>query len=199
MECSGYTEVVQHFKITTVPTNNLITILLDMRILIILLNTSLLLSSCTPTDEKINQGQQSTHSPPPYSTTYADSLLELTPEQQSSFDALNTLQVSTDEKNKLYSTFAGIPQPCYPPDTSFTISRSEFLTALEQFMTIHCTNLTIEERNELAATAALAQEEYIVLYCPDNSSEVNYESGLPVTGTWVMPSVLGRRDITIVW
>jgi len=63
-------------KITTIPTNDLITILLDMSILIIVLNTSLLFSSCTPTDEKMDQVQQSTHS-----ITCADSLLEFIPDQ----------------------------------------------------------------------------------------------------------------------
>jgi len=165
--------------------------------LTILLTVHVLLISCTPTHENTDQTQHSTYSL--HYTTNTDSLPELTPEQQSSFDALNTLQVSTDEKNHLYSTFANIVQTCYPPDTSITISRSYLLTALEQFVAKHCTTLTIEKRNELVSSAVLAQEEYIVLHCPDNSSEVNYETGLPMTGTWVIPSVLGRRDVVLIW
>lgn len=191
--------IVQLLKMKTVNTNNLKTILADMRILLILLNTSLLLSSCTPTVEKTDQEEQSSNSNSSYSIPYTESSLELTSEQQSAFDALNTLQVSTDEKNKLYSTFAGIPQPCYPPDTSFTISRSELLTAMKHFVSKNCTYLSFEERDKLATTGVLAQEEYIVLHCPDNSSNVNYENGLPMTGTWVIPSVLGRRDIILDW
>ena len=155
--------------------------------------------SCTPTDEKIDQEQQSSNSSNSFTIPYTESLLELTSEQQSAFDALNTLQVSTDEKNKLYSTFSGISQPCYPPDTSFTISRSDLLTAMKYFVTKHCTYLSFEERDKLAETAVLAQEEYIVLHCPDNSYNVNYKNGLPMSGIWVMPSVLGRRDIILEW
>lgn len=38
------------------------------------------------------------------STTYDNPVSELTQEQQSAFDALDTLQTSTDEMNRLYST-----------------------------------------------------------------------------------------------
>lgn len=124
---------------------------------------------------------------------------ELTPEQHSAFDALNRLQVSTDEKNRLYSTFAGIDQPCYPPDTSLTISQTELLTAMKHFVTSNCKNLTVEERDELAVASVLAQEEYTVLLCLDNSTPVTYENGVPMTGTWVMPNVLDQRDVIIVW
>ncbi len=165
-----------------------------IRISIMLLTASMVLAACTPTRDRINQGQQSSQS-----TTYAEPLSELTLAQQSSFDALNMLQTSTDEKNRLYSTFTGIVQSCYPPDTSFTIARTDLRTAMEQFVTRHCTNLALKKRNELAATAALAQEEYIVLHCHGNSPDINYENGLPLSGTWVMPGVLGRRDVILVW
>jgi hypothetical protein len=158
---------------------------------------SLLTLSCTNVQEKVDKKQELTDFLSSY--PFTEIVLEITQEQQAAFDALNTLQTSTDEMNKLYSTYSGIHQPCYPPDTSFIISRSELLNALELFVTKNCTNLTIEKRNKLATTAVLAQEEYIVLYCPDYSSEVNYERGLPETGTWVMPSILGRRDVTIIW
>jgi len=157
-----------------------------------------LILSCSNGQQERNQVQQSSYSLPSYSTIYMDSIIELTPEQQSAFDALNTLQVSTDEKNHLYSTFAGIVQPCYPPDTSFVISRAELLIAMEQFLTRHCTNLTFEKRNELAATSVLAQEEYTVLHCRI-SSKLNYINGLPMSGTWILPSVLGRRDVILEW
>ena|GEM_PF-1013526 len=191
--------VRQNLKMTTVPTNNLIKMLHDMSKLIILVATPFLLTSCTQTNQETDLKQQSDYPLPTYFSTYTDTLLELTPEQQSAFDALNTLQVSTDEKDQFYSTFAGFTQPCYPPDTSLTISRSKLLTAMEQFVTRHCTNLTMKERSELIATAVLAQEEYMVLHCTDKSSNFDYENGLPMTGTWVIPSVLGRRDVIIVW
>lgn len=180
-------------------TNGLIAILLDVRVLIMLFSTSLLLSSCAPTNERPDKGQELTNRLSSVSAAYTDSLLERTREQESSFDALNTLQINTDEMNQLYSTFAGIVQPCYPPDSSFTITRAELLTAMEQFVTKRCTSLSIKERLALAATAVLAQEEYTVLHCLDSSSNANYENGIPMTGTWVMPNVLGRRDVILEW
>ena len=161
---------------------------------LIMVILSFLMLSCSTAQENLDEKQGRTDFPTPNSN-----IQELTKEQQSAFDALNTLQTSTDEMNRLYSTFANINQPCYPADTSFTISRSELLTAMKQFVTKHCTNLSFEERDKLAATAVLAQEKYIVLHCPDNSSNVNYENGLPLTGTWVMPGVLGRRDVILIW
>jgi hypothetical protein len=150
--------------------------------------------SCTTAQEGTDQKLELTDS-----TFYNNTVSELTPEQQSAFDALNTLQVSTDEKNRLYSTFADIVQPCYPADTSFVISQSELLIVMKQIISKNCKNLTVEKQNELAATSVLAQEEYKILHCGDNSYNQNYENGLPMTGTWVMPSVIGRRDIILVW
>jgi hypothetical protein len=187
---------VQHWKTTMI--NKIGKILQVMKESILLLIIPGLILSCTTGQQERDQVQQSIYSLPFYSTTYTDSLIELTPEQQSAFDALNTLQVSTDEKSRLYSTFADICQPCYPPDTSFVISRAELLIAMKQFLTRHCTNLTIEKRNELAATSVLAQEEYTVLHCRISSNH-NYVNGLPMSGTWIMPSVLGRRDVILEW
>lgn len=156
-----------------------------------------LVLSCTAAQERTDQKQELTDLPTSHPNTYTIS--ELTPEQQSAFDALNTLQVSTDEKNRLYSTFANIGQPCYPADTSFVISQSELLIVMKQFISKYCKNLAVEKQNELAATSVLAQEEYKILHCRDNSYDENYENGLPLTGTWLMPNVLGRRDVIIVW
>jgi hypothetical protein len=130
---------------------------------------------------------------------HADTLPELTQEQQAAFDALNTLQVSTDEMNRLYSTFAGAVQPCYPPDTSFTISQIELLIAMKQFTSRNCENLSLQERDELAVKSVLAQEKYTVSLCLDNATPPTYKKGVPMTGTWVLPNVLGRRDVIIVW
>ena len=164
---------------------------------IILLVLPFLVLSCTTAQEGTDQKQELTNFPTSHPNT--DTVSELTPEQESAFDALNTLQVSTDEKNRLYSTFANIVQPCYPADTNFVISQSELLIIMKQFISKYCKNLAVEKQNELAATSVLAQEEYKILHCRDNSYDENYENGLPMTGTWVMPSVLGRRDVIIVW
>ena len=128
-----------------------------------------------------------------------ESAYELTTDQQSAFDALNTLQVSTDEMNRLYSTFAGITQPCYPPDTSLQITQSELLIAMKQFVISNCKGLSVEAQEELASSSVLAQNEYTVLLCLDDTTGVNYEIGVPRIGTWVLPGVLGRRDVIIAW
>jgi len=162
--------------------------------LLVLIFFPCLIFSCTFAQEGKEQKRELTDS-----TANNNTVSELTLEQESAFDALNTLQVSTDEKNRLYSTFADIVQPCYPPDTSFVITRSELLIAMMQFVKENCTSLNIEERDKLIKTAVLAQKEYTVLHCTGNSSNINYEKGLPLIGTWVMPSVLDRRDVVLVW
>ena len=124
---------------------------------------------------------------------------ELTQEQQAAFDALNTLQTSTDEKNRLYSTFPNIKQPCYPADTSFEVSQLELQHFMKKFIEQHCQNLTLEHQLELTKSSVLAQQQYTVWYCKEENSMVNYKKGIPMTGTWVMPNVLGRRDVILVW
>ena len=100
--------------------------------------------------------------------------------------------------NRLYSTFAGIDQP-YPPTTNFVITQSEFQTVMTRFAQENCTNLNIEKRDSLVKAAVLAQKEYTVLHCIDNPSNIHDDKGLPMTGIWVMPNVLGRRDVILVW
>lgn len=127
----------------------------------------------------------------------ADSLPELTPTERAAFDALNTLQVSTDEINRLYSTFAGIDQPCYPPDTTITITQAKFHEALVHFASLHCTKISTTEREELIAQSALAQDKYTLALCLENSH--SFKGEIPMSGTWVILSVLNRRDVILVW
>ncbi len=125
--------------------------------------------------------------------------LELSPEQEAAFDALDRLQTNTDDISQLYSTFANIEQPCYPADTSIHISRAYLLKSMKHFVTKHCTLMPVEERERLASAAVLAQEEYLVKHCTQGFTDHNYENGLPMTGIWVMPNVLGHRDVLLVW
>ncbi|MEM6806090.1 MAG: hypothetical protein AAF696_32130 [Bacteroidota bacterium] len=126
-------------------------------------------------------------------------VFELNPEQDSAFEALNTLQVSTDEKNRLYSTFAGMLHACYPPDTSLRISQADFLAAMRQFITSNCKDISDEEADKLAASSVLAQEEYTLAICFPDSADPSYEKGIPRIGMWILPKVLGRRDIVLQW
>lgn len=175
------------------PTVN--SMLLKVKISLLLSMLVFLINSCSQPNHK----SEKAYAQPKTIAQNFKTTSELSPEQQSAFDALNRLQVSTDTPNRLYSTFAGIVQPCYPPDTSLTISQSELLIAMKQFVTSHCKNLTPVERDKLATAAVLAQKEYTLFLCLANSPNVDFEHGAPMTGTWVMPNVLDRRDIIMVW
>lgn len=170
-----------------------------MKILLVLPILLSMLNACSQPNARMEKENHITYYQPTNIAQNVETISKLTPEQQSAFDALNTLQVSMDEMNRLYSTLPGIVQSCYPPDTSLIISQAELLIAMKQFVTSNCRNLAVDDRDELAATSVLAQEEYTVLLCLDNSAHVTHENGAPMTGTWVMPSVLGRRDVIIVW
>lgn len=164
-----------------------------MKTILIILST--ILFSCSEAQENKSQKQEKIN----LLTSYIDSIPELTPVQQKAFDALNTLQTSTDEKNHLYSTFANINQPFYPADTSIVITQSQLLTYMKQFVSKYCQNLSNDMQDELAKNSVLAQEEYTVLYCNNESANQNFNNGLPMSGTWVIPNVLGRRDVIIIW
>lgn len=164
-----------------------------------IIKISMFLITCTITSCSFSQDRNKQEGESYESTPYDNPVSELTQEQQSAFDALNRLQRSTDEMNRLYSTFPNIEQPCYPADTSFSITQSELLAFMKQFVSKHCQNLSKDMQDKLAKTSVLAQEEYTVLYCSNESVKQSFENGLSMSGTWVMPNILGRRDLIIVW
>lgn len=164
-----------------------------MKIHAILLFFLIVLFSCSP------KKQTSDQEPIPTNPYYDNTATELTSEQRKAFDTLNVLQINTDEQSRIYSTFADIRQPCYPPDTSFVISQSEFHSAMQAFLAEHCTEMDSTRRKELGNAAVLSQKQYKVLHCSQNLHPEDYTNGLPRNGIWVMPSVLGRRDILLVW
>ncbi len=153
---------------------------------------SILLFSCTYTEDENSELKDST-------SGNLNELSTLTAEQETALDAFTTLQVGTDERNLIYSTFANIDQPFYPPDTSVVIAQSEFRIAMTHFVNKNCTKKTGEERAQLVNAVVLAQEKYNVLHCNVFSADVNYENGLPMMGVWVIPNVLGQRDVVIEW
>ena len=168
-----------------------------MKILFLLMITQWFLFSCTPAQERIDQNQESNNIPLSHSDSISDTLSELTLEQQTAFDALNSIQV---HGHHLYSTFPGMHHNCFPPDTSFVISRAELRIAMELLLTKHYSNISAEHRKKLADESVLAQEEYLVLQCGyakesvDNVVNIN-----PPSGSWILPKVLGRRDIILEW
>lgn len=157
----------------------------------------LLVLSCNSSQSKADKRQSETDSLKSYPDM--EKVLELTEVQQAAFDALNTLQVNTDQMNRLYSTFANLDQPCYPADTSFVISQPELLIVMKQFVSKYCQNLSPEVRYELAAASVLAQENYTVLHCNKIPQNPEQEKENSMNGTWVLPNVLGRRDVILMW
>ena len=139
--------------------------------------------------------------PLPDSTTIR---VKLTPEQGAAFDALNDLQRQMQAQH-LYSTFPGISQECLQPDTSYVISRIALLDAMVELLGKYCTDIPIGERNELATNAVLAQETYTIEQCYGNELQMidgvlhDVQSTASRSGTWVLPKVLGHRDIVLVW
>lgn len=164
------------------------------KFIVLLMVVCLISFSCTSSQNKNKQKSK-------LSTTNSinRTLIEITSQQQDALDALNTLQVNTDEMDHIYSTYPNINQPCYPPDTSFEISQTEFLHYMEQFIFKHCKEMEPEIQNELAKASGLAQEKYKVLHCAEDPLDTKYENGLPLSGTWVLPNILDRRDVTLVW
>ncbi|MEM9053058.1 MAG: hypothetical protein AAGC47_13475 [Bacteroidota bacterium] len=123
----------------------------------------------------------------------------ITPQQETAFDAMNQLQVSTNEQNRLYSTFAGSAPLCFDKDTTVTISQSEFRKALIRFTLSNCDILMASESEELATKASLAQEEYSLTICLEGDDKTFQDDLLFTKGTWILPDILGSRDLVMVW
>lgn len=175
---------MQNFKLSIISQDNT-SIILSISIIFLFISCSTSNKNSHPNENIINS-----------SISTPDTL---TSKQESAFDALNTLQVNTDEKNRIYSTFPNITQPCYPPDTTFVISQTNLLIAMKEFLSIHCKNLTSKRRNELAEASVQAQNSYNLNFCAENLINLTYKNGPPLKGIWVLPNILGRRDLTLVW
>lgn len=160
---------------------------------------SALLLSCTSTSEESSADDAAIEILPGDSNKEDQPLPELAPAQQSALDALDTLQTTSDDMGRLFSTFANQEQTCYPPDTIFTLSQSEFHKAIEQFINENYTLITPEKRVELALRVAQAEKEYTVSLCLSNFTDSSFEEGVPMKGIWVLTNVLGRRDVVMDW
>ena len=136
---------------------------------------------------------------PPKPPSKKASSSEFTIVEQAALDAFNTLQISTDERNRLYSTFPGIEHACYPPDTIFTLSQSQFTTAMNKFVRTYCKNLPLPQQDMLISTCVLAQENYTISLCSKGSSIDFMNDSFPMSGIWIIPKVLNTRDVIIKW
>jgi len=166
-----------------------------MRKTFIFLFFHLLVFCCTSTPQSTTKKKKELYS----LSHYQPPVEKLSKVQQAAFDAFNKLQVSTDKKNQLYSTFANIEHPCYPPDTTFEISQIELLLVMEKYITEHCTSLGSKEQNLLIQSSILAQDQYTVFHCRTGEQTDKGYNKFTMTGIWVFPSVLGRRDILLHW
>lgn len=116
--------------------------------------------------------------------------LELTDEQEQSFDALNTLQVNSGYH--LHSTFVNSEPHCSPPDSVFTISKKEFEKALKELGVLYFTDLSKKQQSKLSKAASLAQDEFTIEHCTSSPNRSK-------SGTWIIRNLLGRRDVIIKW
>ena len=120
------------------------------------------LLSCTSTSEESTKDDAAVVIVPADSTKENRPLAELGPDEQSAFDAFDVLQTSSDEPNRLFSTFANQDQVYYPPDTIITISQEEFRAAVQDFVGQNYSLLSREERDNLAKKSALAEDVYAI-------------------------------------
>jgi len=128
----------------------------------------------------------------------SDTLLpQLSLDQKAASEALTQLQMSTDRMNRLYSTFPGIEHSCYPADTIFLLTQDEFHLAMKKFITDNCKNIDQETRSQLMQRSHLAQENYTVHHC-NRDRKKELDSGM-YSGTWIIPKLLNRRDLIILW
>jgi hypothetical protein len=166
---------------------------MDIRKIILFLAVLAFLLGCTNSDKS----DDLSFNPP---VNYDTSIVETTIQQQEAFDALNALQL--ESKGHLYSTFVNIDHPCFPPDSSFVITQNELLKSIQELLEIH-SSLSLDEQKRLSELAVLAQEKYTVFRC--TSSALNQEElklGIKATKmktTWVLPNVLGIRDVVLTW
>ena len=176
----------------------------QLGITLILTIQLLLLIACTSDKKGKTLDKQSSNSLATPPNTNTDSSTELNLEQETALDALDSLQIQMQAK-QLYSTFPGIHHECSQSDTSFLISQTEFLIALEELLAKHCTSFSYERRKKLANEAVLIQKEYFIEQCYGTSFQMvdgtlnNTTISTPRSGTWIMRKVLGRRDIIFKW
>lgn len=134
----------------------------------------------------------------------SESQTELTTIQKSAFSAFDSIQLKI-KGHHLYSTFPGSQHECFPADTSYVISKAELLEAMKELLGRYETGYTIERYNELSSIAVMVKDEYRVEQCYLTSMKMvdgvltSVPSKSPLEGIWIIPKVLGHRDIVLKW
>ena len=129
----------------------------------------------------------------------------LSPNQQGALDALNTLQRNV-KGDHIYSTFPGISHSFSRVDTSFEITSDQFAQSLIQIYQANCyPSDTIMNNYKFFQEASLAQNLYTVHKCrpstkyPDKLALEDVTDNRLQSGIWVLPNVLNRRDVILIW
>lgn len=154
---------------------------------IIVLMCTLILTDCKHQTQSVDSQKESN----PFVSIKKDAVVNLTPTQETAFEALNYLQININGEH-LYSTFSGLDHRFNQLDSSYVISANELLIAIKDISTAYGVNLSIEEIHKLSSDAVLAQEKYFVQKYRRNSSSLAPE-------IWVLPQILGRRDLILIW
>jgi len=86
----------------------------------------------------------------------------------------------------------------------FVISQADLRIALDSLVSNYGTDISSKEQSVLLNDAVLAQKNYIVKRCYGSKmmlAEGSFKkvSSPNLEGTWVLPEIVGKRDVVINW
>jgi hypothetical protein len=119
-------------------------------------------------------------------------------QEEEALEALTHLQINADIENSIYLTFGNTNHNQLPSDSSFTISQETFKLVLLDYTEKHHKNISEEKRINWVETSVKAKTSYKVYYCRNQSEKAELKNGLPLSGAWILPSVL-NKDIVLIW
>jgi len=119
-------------------------------------------------------------------------------QEEEALEALTHLQIHADIENSIYLTFGNTNHNQLPSDSSFTISQETFKLVLLDYTEKHHKNISEEKRINWVETSVKAKTSYKVYYCRNQSEKAKLKNGLPLSGAWILPSVL-NKDIVLIW
>ena len=121
-----------------------------------------------------------------------------TRQEGEALEALTQLQINADIENSIYLTFGNTNHNQLPSDSSFTISQETFKFVLLDYTEKHHSNISAEKRIDWVEASVKAKTSYKVYYCRNQSKNSELKNGLPLSGAWILPSVL-NKDIVLIW
>jgi len=119
-------------------------------------------------------------------------------QEEEALEALTQLQINADIENSIYLTFGNTNHNQLPSDSSFTISQETFKFVLLDYKEKHHSNISAEKRIDWVEASVKAKTSYNVYYCRNQSKNSELKNGLPLSGAWILPSVL-NKDIVLIW